>query len=320
MKQKTSKILRFVAICIGCLFIVSAFISKEIPTDERIRDVILGISILALATISIVRWLGILLLSILYGIASVISIFEDGADFYNLTLLIVTVFITIRFGRKIYLLIGRPRPRTTEAQMFPSSQGTDIPLSASSQTAASDNDIIVTSAEELQNFLSSHTLVDQIHTKVVGVTFNNNDGTSRQDILASCSGGEEISLQYFDYRGTPAYAVFSRYGQIGNLSKETAKLIDAKYDGCTVHGTITARTGGYGDFPFGCNILLEIYREKIVDTPPSNPSKFASSKTAAQLNHHDKSTSAKQAVVDDKFIAEAQWYAARGGTDLIDDE
>lgn len=227
---------------------------------------------------------------------------------------------------------------------------------ASCQLETSD-DIVVTSEDALQDFLSSHTLVDRIHTKVVGVTFDNDDGTNRQSILALCSGGDEIALRYFDYHGAPAYAVMSQYGQIGNLSADLAKSIDTIYDGCVVHGSITSRTGGCNGSFYGCNILLEIYREI---TPPSQP-EDRSPIPCAETNHeedlqqdrpsvppsrnlenstvvpssvrpsipriapsymegHRQSKKASQPSINEQFIAEAQWYAARGGVDLVDDE
>ena len=86
-------------------------------------------------------------------------------------------------------------------------------------------------------------VLDTIRTKVVGVTFNNEDGENRQDILSRMSGSEDITVEKYTYNGEPA--AYIKWGDkvIGNLSAELA-----------------------GDLAtFGCNIELDV----IEDATPS---------------------------------------------------
>ena len=50
----------------------------------------------------------------------------------------------------------------------------------------------VSSAPSVQVDNSKLSIIKDFHTKVVGVTFNNDDGTSRQSIIMNCKAGENI--------------------------------------------------------------------------------------------------------------------------------
>lgn len=116
-------------------------------------------------------------------------------------------------------------------------------------------------AERFIAFLSSHDLVKTIHTKVVGVTFQNDDGSDRQDILAGCIPGDQLELRPFVYKGLPAYAVFDGGEQIGNIPAETAQVIHDQGDGLVIRAEIMEITGGDG-LKYGCNIVVHLYRHK----------------------------------------------------------
>lgn len=196
--------------------------------------------------------------------------------------------------------------------------------------ASQSKDIAVTSQSELHSFLDAHCVVDEIRTKVVGVTFDNDDGSSRQDILSRCSVGDQVYFRYFTYRGNPAYSVSATDGQIGNLPAELASSIDQFYDGCTLYGTITKISGAEDGFYYGCNLLIYVFREKGKDltieaTNEHTPVTVQESSSTIHAQNIIYPNSRKrnkhtEPSVDSNFIAETQWYAARGGTDLIDDE
>jgi len=62
-----------------------------------------------------------------------------------------------------------------------------------------------------------------LYSKVVGVSFKNDDGTSRQDnIKKYLSVGDELYMKGYNYKGKPAIALLAREGkmhtQVGNLS------------------------------------------------------------------------------------------------------
>lgn len=191
-------------------------------------------------------------------------------------------------------------------------------------------DIVICTVSELNTFLDTHDLVDTISTKVVGVTFNNGDGSSRQTILSHCNVGDQVYFQFFIYQGKPAYSVTTNHGQIGNLSADLAQTIDLRYDGCTLCGTITKISGGIDGLYYGCHLQISVFREKHASAPPGTERKTSPQilheAPAASSTHNivypnqQKRKEPKTPDVDSSFIAEAQWYTAHSGTNPDADE
>lgn len=103
-------------------------------------------------------------------------------------------------------------------------------------------------------------LLKSINTRVVGVSFQNDDGTDRQEILSGLSVGEGMLLKYFEYENEPAYAVTDAVGnRIGSLSKELAADIYRKYKDCYFSVMISDITGGDDGRKYGCIIDIDIY-------------------------------------------------------------
>ena len=103
-------------------------------------------------------------------------------------------------------------------------------------------------------------LLKSITTRVVGVSFQNDDGTDRQEILSGLSVGEAMLLKYFEYENEPAYAVTDAIGnRIGSLSKELAADIYRKYKDCYFAVQISDITGGNDSLKYGCIINIDIY-------------------------------------------------------------
>lgn len=100
------------------------------------------------------------------------------------------------------------------------------------------------------------------HTKVVGVTAKNDDGTSRQDILSDCSVGEELYLerdQYDEHDANAIEVLTTDYQTLGYLKRKVAAdmapLMDA---GVEFTCRISELTGGTEDKEtLGCNIRIE---------------------------------------------------------------
>lgn len=310
MIQKVGKVLRTLAICIGCLFFLSAFLSKDVSIWMRIRDIILGILIIAFATISIVRQLGLSFLAFILGISCVISMFNEGYVLTFPDFMLPPVFL----GISIYYFC-KVRKQVKECKKIFNCFNAREPFD-------SFNSTVITTEEGLKSFLLSHTLLDEFHTKVVGVTFRNKDGTSRQDILSQCHIGDEIALRFYKYKRSPAYAVHCKYGQIGNLSADLAKTIDIEYDGCTIQATISSITGGYGGLFYGCNIFMRFFQEKSLEIeftdsykpsgncePQAQP--IESQENIGEAKIISPEVTDHESTVDYSFIAEAQWYAAR---------
>ena len=79
---------------------------------------------------------------------------------------------------------------------------------------------------------------DEYKTKIVGVTFKNDDGTSRQDIIESCTEGESLSLKHYYYKDEDAFKVTNVYGEVlGNLKKELTERLIEKYDAGTIEAS-----------------------------------------------------------------------------------
>lgn len=72
---------------------------------------------------------------------------------------------------------------------------------------------------------------------------------------------QPVILRPYSYQGSPAFAVYCLGDQIGNLSASLAEELDALDDSYTITGCVTEITGGDG-LKYGCNLRLDIYREK----------------------------------------------------------
>ena len=122
--------------------------------------------------------------------------------------------------------------------------------------------------------VSAFNVLKTIHTKVVGVSYKNDDGTSRQEILEYCYMGERLVFDGFEYNGAPAYGVYTLNGErLGNLSSEIARVIydfitayeDKTNDSVIVFGEISEVTGGDG-MKYGCNITVYLLTCKEAST------------------------------------------------------
>lgn len=78
----------------------------------------------------------------------------------------------------------------------------------------------------------------------LGVTFNNEDGENRQDILSKMSGSEDITVEKYTYNGEPA--AYVKWGDkvIGNLSAELAGDLARKYPKARYTAEILEISGG----------------------------------------------------------------------------
>lgn len=107
---------------------------------------------------------------------------------------------------------------------------------------------------------SKLTVIRDFNTKVVGVTFGNDDGSSRQAIIKNCKAGEDIIFKPVPTAEYPdAIGVFNKRGQqLGHLNAELAAEIKRKYPNNPMSVTINNITGG-GDKSYGCNLHIIIY-------------------------------------------------------------
>ena len=107
---------------------------------------------------------------------------------------------------------------------------------------------------------SSGTVLRDMHSKIAGVTFGNDDGTSRQAYIQKLKPGEELIVRHMPTSDHPeAIGVFTRKNkQIGYLNADLAAEINSRYANNRVKVTVSNITGG-GDKNYGCNIHIIIY-------------------------------------------------------------
>lgn len=103
-------------------------------------------------------------------------------------------------------------------------------------------------------------VIRDMHSKVVGVTFGNADGTSRQEYIKKLKPGEELIFRPTPTRDYPdTIGVFALKGkQIGVVSAELAAELKNKYPTNFMRVTVAEITGGGGK-NYGCNIHIVIY-------------------------------------------------------------
>lgn len=100
-----------------------------------------------------------------------------------------------------------------------------------------------------------------LHTKVVGVTKQNEDGKNIQDILKDLYDGCDLTLKRdpknpYDPNAIKVYADGEHIGYINrDLARDLAKSMDS---GRTVEASIDEITGGKDGLYYGCNIRIDL--------------------------------------------------------------
>lgn len=128
---------------------------------------------------------------------------------------------------------------------------------------------------------SGSRIAETIRTKLVGVTFENEDGENRQDILRTMTGDEDIEIEKYIYNGEPAAYVKWGNKVLGNLSAELAKDLERKYPNARYTAEILEISGG-GVQTFGCNIELDVIE------PEEKPNSTPMNETYVYIDHGSK--------------------------------
>lgn len=101
-----------------------------------------------------------------------------------------------------------------------------------------------------------------MYSKVVGVSYNNNDGSSRQkNIKKYLNEGDELFVKGYSYKGAPAMAILAKDGkmstQIGNLKAELVEDFVSLPADTEFEIRVKNLTGGTKEKPsFGVNIEI----------------------------------------------------------------
>lgn len=93
---------------------------------------------------------------------------------------------------------------------------------------------------------------DELEFKVAGVSFANDDGRERQDIIKEIRAGKEvdITLEEYSYKGRPAIGVYADGEQIGNVPADTVSEVLPVLDSCTVEEYEVLGSGKEAPFGF----------------------------------------------------------------------
>lgn len=101
--------------------------------------------------------------------------------------------------------------------------------------------------------------------RVAGVTYNNDDGTSRQEIIAEIRRENnptenKLDFKEYSYEGKPALAVYLRGKQVGNVP---ANRVDYLLEEIEKNHLVSAELEflGGGDLSYGVEITLGILKE-----------------------------------------------------------
>jgi len=156
--------------------------------------------------------------------------------------------------------------------------------------------------------------VRHFYTKVAGVTYKNDDGTDRQEILSTCSPLETLRLEHEDNNPHDANAIrvcTADGRQIGHLLRDVASDVWWRMQHHFIYEAISANvTGGTKDCPqLGMNILLLVgrpgVREEEMHTYLDNIM------PAVTADAYDDRSDGDDADVDDKPQQELPCVAAR---------
>ncbi|HEY2783958.1 MAG TPA: HIRAN domain-containing protein, partial [Fimbriiglobus sp.] len=107
--------------------------------------------------------------------------------------------------------------------------------------------------------------------KVAGVTFSNDDGSERQEIIQRCSVGEQLTLRHDAYN---AYSMFatqvlrSNGEQLGHAPEYLAERICIELEeGYNPTGILKNITGGTWDKPIrGVNFAVFFFAKDVTDS------------------------------------------------------
>jgi hypothetical protein len=110
--------------------------------------------------------------------------------------------------------------------------------------------------------------VRHFYTKVAGVTYKNDDGSDRQDILSTCSPLKKLRLEHEDNNphDPNAIRVCTEEGrQIGHLFRDVASDVWWRMQHNFTYAAVSANlTGGTKEYPqLGMNIILLVGRPRV---------------------------------------------------------
>lgn len=124
-------------------------------------------------------------------------------------------------------------------------------------------------------FGMEHLFYEKHNIKVVGTSFNNEDGSSRQEILGRMKDSENVELTtkkgiFVKAPGVEKKSVAIKWDKqtIGYVPQGTVDEMYSKYDNPEFESEFKEVTGG-GDISYGCNVELGIVAKEFAKEEPS---------------------------------------------------
>lgn len=115
--------------------------------------------------------------------------------------------------------------------------------------------------------------VDCLYFRVVGVTFENDDGSSRQKYISKLHEGDPLGMESFDYEGSVAFHILDENDHcIGNLPKDHVQFILDHYNAghrieLSAFEILGRDENGHriDGFNLGVEVSLTVYDDSIPD-------------------------------------------------------
>lgn len=320
--KKINNLLKYLSVSLGAIFFLFAFFS-ETSILQRIECAAFGFVFFLAPWLAFIRHLLFSALGLIFSVLY-FSKLPAPPDMNEASIRVAAVGFFL-FGAWNTCLLIRDIWQSGIVELISLRRRDPQPLDLEAPLEADeDSNVILRTPADRVKLIAQYTPIREIYTKVAGTTFRNADGTDRQAILSACNTWDEINLEYFTYKGAPAYAVWTVHGQIGNLPADVANLIYNVYSEYVTFAEIKEITGGSSGHYYGCNLTLTVLSKNAATAEPedlpqsaSEPPQIASEPPAT---HYAAPRKRENPPVNDQFIAEAQWYAARGGEGFEEDE
>lgn len=144
-------------------------------------------------------------------------------------------------------------------------------------------------------------LIDCLYFRVAGVSFDNDNGTSRQNYISKLHEYDALGLQSFEYEGETAFHVLDEHKHcIGSLPKENIDFILQHYEAghkivLYVNEILGLDENGklIDGYNYGVDVAVEVYDDRPdevkvpdaepVDPPAATPQKKERKKTGRVL-------------------------------------
>lgn len=316
--DKLLKALKGFSIIIACTLFIMTFMYKDCTTGDRIAFALFGCFILAFVYVSSFRNLLFTIFFFLLSITGLTFVFDNGAFVWSGAFMEVAFICAfIHFFRKTFRNIHFRRSYHTDLNEVDNMTGLEFEyFTADLLSRLGYTRISVTKASGDQG-------IDVIAHK---------DGLSYAIQCKHYSGNLGNSAVQEAYAGKAYYGCFyavvctNSYFTAGakELAASTGVLL---WDRSTLQEMLLQASSSASK-AFSDNLRIdpneetdaELAAEFPPDTRITAPPEVPTYRSAPMRHNKSSSISTQKRPVNDGFIAEAQWYAARGGADLTEDE